>query len=1014
MSVERLKKQIDVLDQIVDWVDKNLASTEKTEYLQYLVERRRQIKRNYRSLITNPTIAAYGESQKGKSYVVTSLLNSYKDLGDGEEEIIPLKIKDEKGQCIDFKERINYKTDNQESTGVITRFTTDIVSSDAAHPIKIKVMKLADIITMLSDCFMNGGVVGYAQYSERDLQQMGKSLVERYRNQPVIANAPLIADDVYDICDYLTSCNATIAEPFKTSNWFNNMAMVVRRIPTNKIADEFSCLWFEMGKKDQPFKDLLELVITDLEKIQFAEELYIDTKPVLNNQEDGSVTLMAVLALIDETHGIKAYKDRKGKMDSMVTVKLPSGRQVEVAKALLSLITCEVVYHVDPEHIEEQTSAEPQFRHIKFDTRGIHPSESQTVEQIKTMLLEQNGFKEATNRSFLYKHGDTEDACFDLLDFPGARAIQKTEETNVDSELASLMLREKVYYLFQKYTVDKLISILLLCHDHQNSVSGGDIAIQLSKWIGISVGKDVGTRTERLAEYKASPLFLISTKYNCDLVVSKKEGEEWVMNKNVFQQRFEVKMAGEVIKPKSYTWFKEWTKGCGFENTFLLRDYEYSSDCDYVTNASKIFRGYPLTEKEELHESELLQLKNYFLQQPYVKEFFPNPELAWDAASTMGNDGSYYIYKQLHKVTPNAQAARCNTFLKESSKLLNECITKVLPKFHEDDPIAQLTTSIKNVQRLGFAMRRALNEHEDFFGKFIQHLQMTPNYTQERIISIIPTLNTKVDSGRYEMLIDGVEQRGLHFKKGDEAHNMQILSEVFGITSKDDPLLHGINMDDLFDPQFKNKLSSSYVIVSAIVDEWLDNISSAENNIYLNQIDFSSAEAAEFYKCLRGMVDFIDLKRKLSDAIQAYVNYTNSIKTSTIPIIADITTNIFNAFIMDLGYCYLSREQLDNVRVTNEKFHLQLSFNYEMEELVSSSEDCDSGFDKEVREQLFESLEALGDGTHGQQLSLPAYNNMKRWLEFATIAYVVNFKNQDWGYTKEENDRLGDLLASIN
>ena len=998
IDTQKLYNQIQTLNQIIDWVNHNLSSNEQTEYFKYLVERRRKMKRIYRSLTVNPTIAAYGESQKGKSYIVTSLLRRSTDKNE-------LMVKDENGRELDFITNFNYKTKDQESTGVITRFTTDTVSTDDTHPIKLRIMSLADVIMLLADCYMRS-VADRVDYEKADLQQKAEEQVKDYSNKELIQDI-LIEDDVYDICDYLVQSNSDVANKFKDSGWFDRMAMIVRKIPLKDIAKEFSCLWFG----DETFTKLLEMIIDNLAKIKFSKEVFIDSKPVLNDRNDGAYTLMSVVALNDEEYGIQAFYNNDGVCKVDTPVVLPQGVSVMIPKSLLSLITFEVVYHVDVETLKGD---------INFHDDQLRPSKTQSVEQIKSMLHAE-GFNKPTNRSFLYRETDPEkikdeNVCFDLLDFPGARAITKIKAQNVRNELAELMLRAKVLFMFQKYSYERLISILMLCHDHKNSATGGAISEQISKWINLCIGEDVQTRTRRIADYKLSPLFIISTKYNCDLVVAKDKDKVWRMDQDVFQQRLIKRLKEEIIRPKSYDWFEHWTADGRFDNTFLLRDFKYSSKLDDVEGHSGLFEGYPGDEIHEYHKEERMEIKNFFLEEECVKYFFKNPELMWDAASTQGNDGSYYLFKQLNVVAPNVNKARANALLGEFDQYIADIIKRMMSKFHQDDQTSQLKTSIMQARRMNFAMTRALNEHEDFFGKFIQHLQLTSNYTNELFSSIIhgELINKHTDSGQYEMIIKDVELMGYSFKPNDMKYNFEVLAKVYGIESKDDPIFEGVDFNELFNPTFKNTLSPSYVMVSTLVDRWLESITKQENNLYLLDIQFSASESAEFYTRLKGMVDYIGLKAKLAEAIRDYVDYVPAIQQDIIPLISDIVTNMFNAFIMDMGYSYLSAEVLNNVRKENDEYKLQLTFDYELEEMSSDDGNADEELDKAVRQQLFESLEALGNGVQGQQLSLPAYSSMKRWLEFVTIAYIVNFAHQDWGYTPEENARLGELINDIN
>ena len=67
--VQNITEQIDSLNSFAKWSDKNLQESRREETYKKIVNLRRQLKRLRNSLESNPAIAAFGESQKGKSYV---------------------------------------------------------------------------------------------------------------------------------------------------------------------------------------------------------------------------------------------------------------------------------------------------------------------------------------------------------------------------------------------------------------------------------------------------------------------------------------------------------------------------------------------------------------------------------------------------------------------------------------------------------------------------------------------------------------------------------------------------------------------------------------------------------------------------------------------------------------------------------------------------------------------------------------------------------------------------------
>ena len=139
-----LENIIKSVDDVFEWVKTYSKSAEQAELFAEIVDVKRKLRRIHRANIDNPTIAAYGESQVGKSYIVTSLLGS-----SGR----PFSVKTESGERLNFIDNFNYKTKSQESTGVVTRFTSSKTSVNEHYAIKLKLLSIADIITILADCY---------------------------------------------------------------------------------------------------------------------------------------------------------------------------------------------------------------------------------------------------------------------------------------------------------------------------------------------------------------------------------------------------------------------------------------------------------------------------------------------------------------------------------------------------------------------------------------------------------------------------------------------------------------------------------------------------------------------------------------------------------------------------------------------------------------------------------------------------------------------------------------------
>lgn len=993
-NIEMLKALIDEVTAMVNWTNKNLKSSERAETFKKLVEQRRELKRKYRSLKANPTIAAYGESQKGKSYIISSLLSS-----PGK----PLMVEDENGQKLDFIENFNRKTDNQESTGVVTRFTTEKVSDFKDYPIRIAILSIADLITMLADCYMEAITDGRFR-SEADMAKIGQDLKDAWIERPEV-QSDLTEDEVGDIKDFLmNSHKKDTNDRFVNSGWFDCVALVIRHIPAERWPEVFAPLW----GGNEAFTKFLGLAIKSYQAIQFSETVYINSKPVLNDGNDGAETLMAVVVITDESKGIKAFYEGDGRIITATPVCLPSGQMITLDKAMLSIMTSEVVYHVDPETLRQD---------LTFDFSGIRASNGHTAEE-NISHLKALGLDKPTNRDFLIRDSG-ETYCFDLLDFPGARVVGNTfVDANIAPKLDDFLLREKVSYLFRKYSGEQRLSILLLCNDEEN-VTTNLVTPQLSRWIHENIGSNASERQIRLREYGLSPLFLIGTKYNRDLVVEVLPGKPFKLDQKVFQRRLKEKMYDELISPKLHDWFDNWTPGRHFDNTYLLRDYKYSSDLQ-KKGACHLFHGYPGPEKEELNSEERAQIKEVFLNdQEGVRRFFYDPELAWDTTSTIGNDGTYYLIKQISAVTDNAEKARGAKFDEDIKKALDSIYNIIKGKYHEGGELQQLEESISKGKRFDFVIRMVISQqHEDFFGRFIQYLQMTPNYVNSVFSEIVytPIIVSSTILEKYELLVKGVEEAGEHFDPKDEQHNLDVLWRVFGVRPGD-PLLEGIDLELLFTKSYKDNRSASFIMAKTLIDRWMQRLHSPD--LYFTQVGFNSTVLSQFLNNFESMASFVGLRTAIADAISEYVDFVSHIKDERLALISDVAASIYNNFVMDMGYSLLHDPSLDRVRPEgqsgkeiladvrkhNAEHGLKLSLNYELVQQQNST-------DRDVMAQIFQQLEGLGNSDDGAQyMKTPSYVNLKRWIEMVKISYIANCKAVD--YDLEANDKLGSIITAF-
>lgn len=969
-NISELQKLIGQVSSMIDWVSNNTQSSKRLSMVKELVNSRRQLKRIYNAMIDNPAIAAYGESQMGKSYIISRLLSS---------PMHPLKVADDEGNRISFIDNVNQENDGRESTGVITRFTTSKVISNPHYPVKLHLLNLADFIIILADSYMRD--ISCLPYSEKELSDIYNRLIERYSEEKNCQGV-LTEDEVADVEEYLYRYNKNGAGNYINTGFFDVLSSIVRKVPETEWVNLFSALW----KNDAVYNKLFSLYVSAYSSMDFSSDVHVSIKAVLNNQD--SPTLMCVNAL----DGLGNLLDLGLKSGTQTEVLLPSGKTVFVNKSLLSVMTAEAIYNIEENVYEDE---------IAFDFQGIRDGISTRAEQ-NIDLLKQHGIEKPLKKDFL--------RFVDLLDFPGARGRDlKFLPANIVAQLNELVLRSKVSYLFNKYSEELKLSILMLCHNHKNSTPNLIPPI-LNSWVKTYIGEDPQQRQACLINYDVPPLFLVSTMYNCDLAFEREKdtGSIKDLNVHIFKGRLHDVLYEQVIKGEVNFWFKQWVPGQSFDNTFLLRDYYYSSG--EAKGSAKLFMGFPGPEKDEYDADERAKLKRIFLEDDAVKRFFSNPEIAWDVASTVGNDGAYYMLKKLANVSMRATKARDLKFNEDIRKIADNVTNLMRTEFHDDNDSELLEQSIRSARKFHFMLLRACEKQSDFFGRMVQFLQLNSNYVATYFSKLIHSIAivAPTDVKEYEMLVRGIEEQGLQFDPSptEAAYkaNFKILDDVYGISGPDDPALRGIDPIALFQSTYKKRCTPSTVLANALVETWSENLLKPESSVIFTQAGFDGMVFSNFISNFTNMMVKINLAQRIADAIKEYVDYSAAIAPQNEELIADIATNIYNSFVMNLGYNFLDAEMRDKVDVFSDKFKLpKVVLEEELYQPILS--------DDEQLGLLFNQIESLNEGEGGQLTQLPAYVSMRRWMSYVFMSFTVAYDVAN--YDEVANKMLGEILSDL-
>ena len=250
---KNIQQQLDLIERSNQWIKNSLDGEKQKTAYRNLVNYRRQLKKKKFALEGNPAAAIYGESQAGKSYLVSALLS-----GKGK----PFKILDGKENEYDFKAQINPRGKEMESTSVITRFTTKHKSTNRNYPIIAKILSPADIILVICEAYYNNLKVN-KPLSFDELKEKINTFESEYKEKEECQKL-IIEDDVLDIENYFNdNFSKLVYNNIKDAKFFEIISTVVTKISPDEWKNPYPCdteydilenrftvsntLWFSIG-----------------------------------------------------------------------------------------------------------------------------------------------------------------------------------------------------------------------------------------------------------------------------------------------------------------------------------------------------------------------------------------------------------------------------------------------------------------------------------------------------------------------------------------------------------------------------------------------------------------------------------------------------------------------------------------------------------------------------------------------------------------------------------------------
>lgn len=929
MKAENIQNHINTINELLDW---NVQYGNGTFSVQDLYKERRRLKVLKKSVEGKCCAAAYGISQVGKSYLMSSLLSTPESSF-----MVSIGKKD-----YDFITQINPSgshTGKTESTGIITRFTTDKDDATSNGLVKITMLTPLDIVLMLVDAYYND--VKQSIDSAYTASQINDKLIElsQYWSNHTYHQDFIVDDDIKDMSDYFKEVLQTKIHAIATSKYFEVVANNIQYVRPQHWEKIFGVLWND--NKDISF--VFHHIIEEYEKLQFVEYAYVPIEAILS--KNGTLLDVTLLDKVcDKENGIQ-YAVETTNVLSATNQIIASNFSKYYLAALIAEVTLQL-----PKSVEGNTD--------------------------KTFLKD-----------------------LDLLDFPGARSRKEIPEDAIDSnELAEILRRGKVAYLFNKYSRSLKIGVVLFCHDDdQSEVS--PISSAIEGWIKEYIAKTPAERTEVLkATNGISPLFFIGTKFNKELKATDADSPDAIEFLDNHWNRFNQVIPG-VVQPGR--WLDDWViegstfRSKYFQSIYLLRDYAYSKD---------FFEGFDRykgqTETSFKNPSNFPNyydcLKNSFLRNEFVKRHFANPEQVWNEVATPNHDGSLTIIRDLNKIAPLLEEAREQKYLRELKHMQQRLLNILTANYILDTDDGRNEKLKKVVTTLQFKLDKVIGKNPEKFGCIIDDLMIKPRDIYSIAYDIIvlrrqtPKIFSEIGFIRQRAGILDIDNRDSRIQKLCACYQVKNMSEL-------EELLYDENytIDDIVSTEIENQSTQASIIARNVFQFWGEHINTTMQH-YSSLFPYTD----EFAKVIISNFKTLGILQCLVEKIQFYQERFS--QDACINAIADYVSLTLNHYVSSIGYTSYSKEMLSLIEAKAKTCDIEIHLGEEDNTSVTCS--------------LIEALSALEESTGIQSgtcstdalSKLPFWANYQLWLKYIVSGFI--YAENIIVCDKEANDKIKQMI----
>jgi hypothetical protein len=535
---------------------------------------------------------------------------------------------------------------------LVTRFTRRRVQTPAGFPLELALLTEVDLAKVLGNAFFHDFDPEQVNWdlSPAHIRRHIKALEPRRRPAQIPG---MDADGVVELLEYFEQRFPKTTEQLRADFWPSAIALAPMLEPADRAA-LLSVLWGEIPELTQTYLQLRAA----LAKLGHASALFCPIEALVRMDAGGTLTQADSIMNVD-------ILERLGRDDAdliEVVPQRPGARSsadaappIALPRSLLAALTAELRFVL----------AEPP----------------------RTSLLEQ----------------------VDVLDFPGYRGrlavadiaeVRKQLEDDQVDPVAQLLLRGKVAYLFERYTDDQEMNLLVLCAPSHKQSDVKDLGPVLQTWVHSTQGASAEARARR----KPGLIWALTM---FDMRLSPTPGQ----TEDLMRKGWEGMMKLTLLERfGAYHWLHEWAPGRPFDNLFLVRKPRMATAV-IETDEKREQRLMP-TQVERLD-----LLKQTFCAEPTVQKHLADPACAWDAMLTLNDGGITRLAAYLGDVA-SARSKRAR-IAEQLDAIADDLVRHRFASYYRGEGAAELASK----QRLAEGVLAALKPRASGFAELLSLLQ---------------------------------------------------------------------------------------------------------------------------------------------------------------------------------------------------------------------------------------------------------------------------------------------------